>query len=307
MWRYHPHPEIWLIVVCAALAYWYALTRLGPRVVPRGTRVASRAQVASFAGGLGLLWLASDWPIHDLAESYLYSAHMVDHMIISLLAPPLLLMGVPAWLTRRILRPQWLSGTVRIVCRPVAATLIFNSVIAIGHAPFYVNGTLEHHVLHFWAHLLLFGASMIMWFPVVNKLPEYPTMSPPIKMGYLFIQSIVPNVPVAFLALATGVVYKFYATVPHPWISALTDQQLAGAIMKVGGTFFLWSIILVVFFKWAGSGDRKQEAAEERAASAAAGAARVGLAPAQNDLPEVLTWEHVAGELAKSQPARPGP
>jgi cytochrome c oxidase assembly factor CtaG len=220
-------------------------------------------------------------------------------------------MGVPAWLTRWILRPRALSGTVRVVCRPLIATIIFNSVVAIGHAPFYVNGTLEHHFLHFWAHLLLFVASMIMWFPVVNKLPEYPTMSPPIKMGYLFIQSIVPNVPVAFLAIATGVVYKFYATVAHPWINAVTDQQLAAAIMKVGGTFYLWSIILVIFFRWAGSGDRKREAAVERAASAAAGAARVGLAPprAATDevIPDVLTWEHVAGELAKSQPARPGP
>ncbi|HSS10466.1 MAG TPA: cytochrome c oxidase assembly protein [Acidimicrobiales bacterium] len=308
MWRYHAHPEIWFIVVCAAVAYWYALTRIGPRVVPRGTQVASRAQVASFAGGLALLWLASDWPIHDLAENYLYSAHMLDHMIISLMAPPLLLLGIPAWLTRRILRPRALGGTVRVACRPLTATIIYNSVIAIGHAPFYVNGTLEHHFLHFWAHLLLFVASMIMWFPVVNKLPEYPTMSPPIKMGYLFIQSIVPNVPVAFLALATGVVYKFYATVPHPWISALTDQQVAGAIMKVGGTFFLWSIILEVFFKWAGAGDRGREAAEERAASAAAGAARArGGAEATDDMPAVLTWEHVAEELAKTQPARPGP
>jgi len=281
-------------------------------VLPRGTRVASRAQVASFAAGLALLWVASDWPLHDLAEHYLYSAHMLEHMLISLLAPPLLLMGVPAWLTRWILRPRALSATARVVCRPLIATVIFNSVIAIGHAPFYVNGTLEHHFLHFWAHLLLFVASMIMWFPVVNKLPEYPTMSPPVKMGYLFIQSIVPNVPVAFLAIATGVVYKFYATVPHPWINAVTDQQVAAAIMKVGGTFYLWSIILVIFFRWAGSGDRKREAAEDRAASAAAGAARIGLAApvaAGPDvaMPDVLTWDHVAGELARSHPARPGP
>jgi len=312
MLAFHAHPDTWFLVVCSAGAYWYALTRLGPKVLPSGASVASRAQVASVAGGLALLWVASDWPLHDLAERYLYSAHMLEHMLISLLAPPLLLMGVPAWLTRWILRPRTLSASVRVVCRPLVATVIFNSVIAIGHAPFYVNGTLEHHFLHFWAHLLLFVASMIMWFPVVNKLPEYPTMSPPVKMGYLFIQSIVPNVPVAFLAIATGVVYKFYATVPHPWINAVTDQQVAAAIMKVGGTFYLWSIILVIFFRWAGSGDRKREAAEERAASAAAGAARIGLAApvaAGPDvaMPDVLTWDHVAGELARSHPARPGP
>jgi hypothetical protein len=64
----------------------------------------------------------------------------------------------------------------------------------------------------------------------------------------------------------------------------------------------------VVFFKWAGAGDRKREAAEERAASAAAGAARAAAASAMgNDMPDVLTWEHVAEELAKTQPAQPGP
>jgi putative membrane protein len=311
-WRWSPHPEVWLIVAGGAAGYWYAVTRIGPRLVPRGTQVVSRRQVTWYLCGLLALWVASDWPIHDLAESYLYSVHMVQHLLISLVAPPMLLLGIPGWLTRWLLRPRWLSGSVRVLARPLVAAVLFNSVIALSHAPFYVNFTLYHHFWHFWAHLLLFVVSMLMWFPVVNQLPEYPRLNPPLKMVYLFLQSVIPNVPVAFLTLSTGVLYSYYAHVPRlpaPFaISAITDQQLAGALMKVGGTALLWSIILVVFFQWYNVEQRQDRA--EREALIAASRRRLGASEAEpaagGDMPEVLTWEHVVSELAKSQPAEPG-
>jgi putative membrane protein len=306
-WRFNTHPEVWLIVATAAAGYWYVVTRIGPGVVSTGVAVVTRRQVAWFASGLAVLWLASDWPLHDLAENYLYSAHMVEHLLISLVAPPMLLLGMPDWLTRMLLRPRTLSGTVRVLCRPMVAAVLFNAVIAVSHAPGYVNFTLYHHFWHFWAHLLLFVVSMLMWFPVVNQLPEYPTMNPPLKMVYLFLQSVIPNVPVAFLTLSTGVVYSFYGHVPRPFsISVLTDQQLAGAIMKVGGTTVLWSIILVVFFKWYGDQVRADRAEQAAQRSAAAGSAAAGAVPTDDDMPDVLTWDHVVAELARSQPAKPG-
>ena len=123
--------------------------------------------------------LAADWPIHDLAENYLFSAHMVEHLLISLVAPPLLLLGLPAWMVRRLLRSPAAGGTVRVMARPLVAGLTFNAVLALSHAPFWVNGTLEHHFLHFWAHLLLFAVSMLMWFPVINRLEEFPSLGGP--------------------------------------------------------------------------------------------------------------------------------
>ena len=331
-WAYHTHPDTWLVIVVAAFAYWYAIRRVGPRVLDGRATIVTRRQVLCFAAGLLALEVASDWPIHDLAENYLFSAHMVQHMLISLIAPPLLLLGIPAWLVRRILRTRWAAGTVRVMCRPLVAGLLFNAVIAISHAPFWVNGTLDHHFLHFWAHLLLFIVAMFMWFPVVNRLEEFPSLTGPSRMVYLFLQSVIPNVPAAFLAMSTGVVYHFYATVPHPFagLDALNDQQLAGAIMKVGGTFYLWGIITVLFFRWVAAQGRASSAVQDRAASAAAAqaalarrrdAARLGnatsLPPAvlaahaartprsEPGMPRVLTWDHVAEELAKTPPANP--
>ena len=275
----------------AIVLYFVALRRLGPDLVDEGAPIATRRQIACFLGGVALLWISSDYPVHDLAEKYLYSVHMVQHMLITLAAPPLLLLGVPHWLQRWILRPAPLAFVAKRLCRPLAAGSIYAVSVAISHSPAWVNATLEHHALHFFAHLAIFAAALIMWFPVVNTMPEYPRMSHPVKMVYLFLQSVIPNVPVAFLAFANGVVYKYYATVPRPFsLSAVEDQQLAGAIMKLSGTLILWAVIVGVFFTWF---------REEHGPVNAPPPKRVadGEAPV---LPEVLTWDHVERELSRS-------
>ena len=284
-WHFVAHPEVWVVMLGAVGGYVFLASRARADGHP-----ATRKQAWLFAAGLGALWLSSDWPVHDLAERYLYSAHMFEHMVISLVAPPLLLLGIPDWMQRRLLTPRVLNATVKRICRPLPAAIIFNAVIAIGHAPFYVNATLEHHALHFFAHLLLFAASMVMWFPVVNRMPEYPQLGQPAKMVYLFVQSIIPNFPVAFLTFGTGVIYSFYAHVPRPFpISAIEDQQLAGAIMKIGGTLIIWATIAVQWFRWYASEEthtRRRRAAQPITA-----------------LPEVLTWDDVETELSRTQPA----
>ena len=118
-WAWHAHVDTWFVVATSAFAYWYALRRVGPRVLGPRARIATRRQVLCFSAGVLAIEVASDWPIHDLAENYLFSAHMVQHMLISLVAPPLLLLGMPAWLVRRILRAPWAAGTVRVMARPL--------------------------------------------------------------------------------------------------------------------------------------------------------------------------------------------
>ena len=98
IWRFHPHPEVWLLVAALAISYAYAIRVIGPRAVRPGEVVVRGRQVACFAGGLLLLWVASDWPMHDIGEGYLYSAHMLQHMILSYFMPPLMLLATPTWL-----------------------------------------------------------------------------------------------------------------------------------------------------------------------------------------------------------------
>lgn len=248
---WHLHPDVLAIGLILEGAYLWALARLGPDAVPPGEPPASRRQVVWFSSGVLVILAASMWPLHDLAERYLLSAHMVQHTLISLIAPPMLLLGMPSWLLRRILAPRPIRAVVRQLTRPFIALVVFNTVIVLTHWPAVMNVMLRHHPLHLVGHLALFLSATAMWWPVVSPLPEMPTLSYPGRMLYLFLQSIVPTVPASFLTFGSQPLYSFYATAPRIWgISTLTDQTVAGLIMKLLGGAILWTVIAVIFFKW---------------------------------------------------------
>jgi putative membrane protein len=176
---------------------------------------------------------------------------MVQHTLFSLVAPPLLLMGLPAPLLRRLLGSGRVLKIVRALTRPLVALLLFNGVVLVTHWPALVDASLRSEPVHFLVHFVLFTSAVLMWWPVVDPLPELKRMSEPGKMLYLFGQSILPTVPASFITFAETPVYRFYETVPRLWgIDVLTDQQMAGLIMKIGGGLLLWLCIATIYFKW---------------------------------------------------------
>ncbi len=250
-YRWHAHPEVWLLMVSLLAAYFWALRRLGPRHTAPGLPAATGLQKACWVTGVMTMWVAADWPVHDLSERYLYSVHMTQHLLITLVAPPLLLLGTPAWLAREILAPPALYRLVRRLARPIPAMIAFNALLVISHWPAFVDATLHSELLHFTAHTLIFFSALLMWCPVVAPLPELRPLSPAAQMLYLFLQSIVPTVPASFLVFAERPIYHFYEHVPRLWgLSAGEDQQIAGLLMKLGGGLLLWMLIAVLFFKW---------------------------------------------------------
>ncbi len=246
-----PHPEVWLLVGALAAGYALAIKRLGPRLAPKGSAVVTRFQIATFSGGLLAMWVASDWPIHDIAEHYFYWVHMVQHTAYAIIAAPLLLMGTPAWLARWLLSPRWLLRTVRYLSRLIPATILFNLVVIVTHIPVVVDATLHNGLLHFGVHAVILLSSLIVWMPVLSPLPEVPRLQPLARMVFLFLQSIVPTVPASFLTFGDHPLYKFYETVPRLWgMSALDDMRFAGLIMKILWGFSLWITITIIFFRW---------------------------------------------------------
>ncbi len=246
-----PHPEVWLLVAAIGVGYAVAVKRLGPRLAPVGSPVVTRFQISTFYAGLLAMWVASDWPIHDLAEKYFFWVHMVQHTSYAIIAAPLFLMGTPTWLARWILSPRWLLRTVRYLSRLIPATLLFNAVVIFTHIPAVVDASLHNGLLHFGLHTLLLLSSLIVWMPLLSPLPEVPRLQPLVRMLFLFLQSIVPTVPASFLTFGDHPLYKFYETVPRLWgISALDDMRFAGLIMKILWGFSLWITITVVFFRW---------------------------------------------------------
>src|SRR5437588_9301444 len=181
---WHAHPDAWALMGAVEIAYLFAVRRGG----------ATRKQIALFSCGVGVLLLASDWPIHDLAERFLYSAHMIQHLLMTLVAAPLLLMGTPEWLARRILKRTRLLRPVRFLGRPVPDLVQFNIILVLSHWPLIVDGTLRNHPLHFVAHAVLVVSALLMWLPVVSPLPESLQARPTTQMLPPLLQTIVPTV-----------------------------------------------------------------------------------------------------------------
>lgn len=256
---WQPHVEVWLLVAALAASYAVAVVRVGPRYAAAGRAPVTRLQVVCFALGVLAVWVAADWPIHDIAERFNYSMHMVQHLTFSMVAAPLLLLGTPAWMLRVILRPpSHVFRVVRFLSRFLPALLVFNLVLVFTHWPAVVDASLRNGFVHFLVHALIFLSSLIIWLPVLSPLPEIPRLSPLPRMLFLFAQSIVPTIPASFLTFGSSPLYRFYEHVPHLWgLSTLDDQRIAGLIMKIGAGLLLWLLIAVIFFRWAGEEDRR--------------------------------------------------
>jgi putative membrane protein len=249
--HWHAHPDVWLLILAIGGCYAWAVRRIGPRVVHPIERVVTRRQVLLFAAGLLAMWVAADWPVHDLAERSLYSVHMVQHLTRSLVAAPLLIIGTPDWMMRKLLTSTGLMPVARFVTRPLVGFVLFNTVIAIIHVPAVVDASTRSELSHFGLHTALFLTALCMWSPVLNPMIELPKLSYPGRMVYIFLQSLVPTIPASFLTFGSTVLYHHYASVPRLWgISALSDQRVAGLIMKLGGGALLWGVMSWYFFKW---------------------------------------------------------
>ncbi|MCB2224624.1 MAG: cytochrome c oxidase assembly protein [Actinobacteria bacterium] len=254
---FHVHWDVLGIALALGAGYAYAIRRLAPVRGIEGPAV-TRRQVLWFAGGLTLFFLARSWPLHDMGDQSLFLFHMIEHLVLALAVPPMLLRGTPTWLMQMLVAP--VLPVLRFLTKPLVALLLFNGVLAYIHAPSVITLMLHNEAAHLGLHLALIVSATLMWWPVVGPIPEIPKLSPFMAMGYLFLQSLVPTVPASFLTFASTPVYKVYTDLPRLWgISVLDDQLIAGLIMKIGGGLLLWAVIGTIFFKWAAAEDRRAE------------------------------------------------
>jgi putative membrane protein len=244
------HADVWLVLGGVVAIYLYAVIRIGPLMVESGAKPATSRQIGSFLAGVGVLWLVSDWPVHDIAEQSLYSVHMAQHMAIILIAPPLLLAGTPRWLAELLL-PSRIRPAVRAICAPVPALLISIAVLVFTHWPAVVTMAVTSGPAHLALHSLALVTALVMWMPILSPTPVVPRARPLVQIGYLFAQSVIPTIPASFLTFGHEPLYRVYGDSAEIWgISAVTDQTLAGLLMKIGGGLILWGWIAVIWFRW---------------------------------------------------------
>jgi len=246
------HPDAILMAVLLLGLYVAGARWAGARATPPAR--VSRGQAISYVSGVAVLYIGAGTPIHDIAERYLFSVHMVQHMLFAFIAAPLLLLGTPGWMLRPLIQHKAVYRVAYTVTRPLTAFLLFNAFILLSHLPVVVDLTLRHHPVHFLAHVVLVATALLMWMPVFSPLPELPRLGPFAQIIYLFVQSLLPAVIASFLAFADRVIYEFYADAPRRlWgISAIDDQRMAAAVMKLAGGAIIWGVIAFVFFRWFG-------------------------------------------------------
>jgi putative membrane protein len=248
-WRtFSVHPSTAIGIAALAVAWALAGRRIpGARPTP--------AQGAAFGHALLLLFVTLNGPLHDLSDFYLFSAHMVQHLILTLVIPPLLIVGTPGAMLRPLLRHRGVAALARRVTTVGACFALFNLVLAAWHLPPLYNLALAHHPIHILQHLTFLAASVLMWWPLLSPLPELPRASYPAQMLYCFLMVIPMSIVSIYIAMADTLLYPAYATAPRLWgISPMEDQQYGGLIMWIPGGVFFYAVMTVVFFKWARRG-----------------------------------------------------
>lgn len=228
-------------------------------------RPISFGQRAAFLTGCFMLLVALGPPLEDWA-TLLLSAHMIQHVLLTLVVPPLFLLGTPAWLLRPLLRWRWVERTGYLLTRPLVALFISGFTFVIWHIPEFYNAALIIEPLHVFQHITYLVTAIIGWWPILGMLPEWPRLHPLPMCLYLFAQTLAGGIIGAFITVGEVPMYGFYATVPRAWgIDVASDQQFGGLIMWLGVNAFYLAMITIVFLTWATREEAKEHEPRPRA------------------------------------------
>jgi putative membrane protein len=242
-------PSISIGVLCLTLAYLLAIGPLRRRFGWSGH--VDRKQTAFFLGAMLIIFVSLQGPLHELSDYYSFSMHMVQHLLVTLIMPPLLLKGIPDWLLRPALERPLVFRLARFVTSPFVAFGLFNVVFALWHVPGFYQLALGNPRIHALEHVLFMGTAVLTWWPVFSPTPLLPRLSEPAQMFYLFCQSVIPTILGALITFADIILYPFYAAAPRViGLSALDDQQGAGLLMWLGGASIVLFVLTLRFFSW---------------------------------------------------------
>lgn len=265
LWGFEVHVSVLVGTVYLAAVYLFAV---GPAREKYGwsDEPVSVWRKVSYLGAVGVIFFSLNGPLHTLSDDYLFSAHMVQHMLLMLLMPPFLILGVPPWLVRKALEKPRVKQVARALTHPVLAYLAYNITFIGWHVPQMYNWALMSHGLHIVQHIMFMAVAVMMWWPVVNPVHELERIpTGPLLMMYVFAFGIPTTVLSAFITLSDSVFYSWYELAPRiTSLTALEDQRLGGLIMWIPGMLIFWIGITAVFFRWTrdeyGSWGREAEA-----------------------------------------------
>lgn len=235
------YPGVWLFTVAFAAALW--------ALRPRAT---FQWRHAAILGGAMMLWVMLDWPVGPLGAGYLVSVHTGQFLMLAMVIPPLALSGVDRTTVGGALeRRPGLRRLVAFLTQPLFAIVAFAGTMVLTHLPPVVDGLMASQAGAFVLDLLWLVAGFIFWWPVIVRVPERAHFPPLMQMLYLFFGTQ-PHLLIAMWLLAADFpVYATYELAPRATsLSAVIDQQIAGALMLAFGATYILGAITVLFFRW---------------------------------------------------------
>ena len=248
------------ITVYAGLVFLY----FGHAWLARGAPDAGRRHTIYFLAGLATLWLALETPIDTISDHYLDSIHMLQHVLLGFVAPPLMLLGLSPAMVARLVR---IPG-VRMLTEPVPAQVAAAVVMVAWHLPPLYDATLYNEWLHVFEHVTFIGAGLVLFWPMLEATSAYARwqMSSGARLVYMLLATL-PQDGVALALIFSRVpFYEYYTHAPRliGGFTALIDQTIAGAVLMIFGKVTMAIAALVVFFRWFGAEHRADRGIESR-------------------------------------------
>jgi putative membrane protein len=263
-WNWDPAVLLGLLALCYA---YYGV--VGPLRERRGWgEPPSRRQITSFVVGMLLLALCLISPLDALGRTTLFSAHMLQLMVINTVVGPLLLLGLPAGIVRTSLGPLRNLGEYGLIVVMLAAAGLFNAVFLLWHAGSFYEPALHNEALRDLEILTILLTGILRWWPVLT--PDQPKLrlASPTQILYILLESLPIDIFGVALIFALRPTYATYALATPVWhLTASLDQTIAGCIALIPGTFLDFILISIVFFAWLRRVEHDQEREDERLAA----------------------------------------
>lgn len=231
-----------------------------------------------------LLYTVKGSPL-DLMAHLMFYVHMIQMAFLVLIIPPLFIWGIPQWIWRSFFKVKGVRKVFILFTKPIMALLCFNGFFSFYHVPLVFDHVMQNEWMHAGYAILLFIVAIFMWWPLVNELPEFQTLTGIKKVGYIFVDGILLTPACALIIFADTPMYLTYSD-PHAWgeamrlcvgnatfsslnlsspqifssMSLINDQQLGGVLMKIIQEIIYGFMLARAFFEWY----RKDQAESER-------------------------------------------
>ena len=253
--------EDWLRLAPLVLAAGMVVLRA--RTLRRRRTPVPAWRLVTFFGGLAVLGLVLAPPLHELADERLFSAHMLQHVLLGDIAALLVLVGLTGPLLRPVLALPAVAR-LRVLAHPAVALPVWALNLYAWHLPALYEAALRSDGIHALQHMLFFGCGVLMWAPVIETLPAPVWFGTGWKLGYIVIVRMLETVLGNVFFWAGEPLYETYEGAERVWgISPLADQGIAGGIMMIEGSLVTIAALAWLFLKLAAEGELRQRLLEE--------------------------------------------